>query len=168
MKFFTSVHRTQVRLKQLLDLGVIKRDRIDSKRNFIYMLPETRSASQIEHLAYVSRLYPYYESMGYHILDVDYEVELVKRKGYRDGIRCDGIFVVQHGVSEPEVYIVECERCHTAIVDKLLKYEQYAKNKEYLSKFPCGMPKLLIITDNPVPRTELKEVYTLPLRFYKN
>lgn len=157
-KFFTSYPNAMRVLKGMVDSKELKAVKLD-KRN-LYMLPETKTPKQIEHVRLISRFYPYLESQGYKVIKYDYEVTL------SEGIRADALAVAKSPEGKVEVYVVECERSNTSIPDKIKAYEKYYISKEYRGKFLKGFPTLVLITDNRLCATIIPKVKALGLGYY--
>lgn len=154
-KFFPSKHSCQVRLTKLVNAKHLKRVSLSSTMDSIYMLPKQKQTTQLQHLLYVCQTVPYFEALGKRVLNLQLEAKLSSK------LRTDGILLL----ANKEVYLIECERCHTSLNPKLRKYEYYFNSEEFRKQFAKFTTKLLFITNNPVPRTALTNVEVLPLDF---
>lgn len=150
----TDILRTMVRDKQLK----VVREYGNGKN--LYMLPETKVPKQIEHVRLISRYYPYLEDRGYRVLRFDYEVVLSK------GLRADAVVVARSHEGNMCTFVIECERSHTSVPEKVTKYEKWYISKEYLEKFPRGFPELVLITDGPAGKSILPRVKVLRLDYF--
>lgn len=151
-RFFDNKNTCQIRLTKLVEQKVLKRYRADSRKDYVYAVPQTKLTAQIyNHLLPVCKLYDHYENQGYSVLDFETEVTLSK------SIRCDGIFVLERS-GRVRLIIVEHERSHNPLRGKIERYEHYFEADEYMEKFPNVMPELLLLTDRNVPSTTLNNV----------
>lgn len=161
MKFFNSLHRTQVRLTQLYNLKMVKRYRYDTRKNYIYTPTDIKMDGDLEKLSLISRLGSYYESLSYNILKVYYKLKL------EDDFKCNGMFILQKETDIPRIILTECEFSSTAILNTLINYENFYKLKKYVTHFPQGMPEVNFITNAVLPKTILPNVQVFPVNFYR-
>ena len=163
--FFPSIQRAQTRLKELVLAKRLKRVSLGSRQGYAYMFPDTKVPLDLGKVILLSKLSLYFKyELGREVLRSEYDVKLITKKANTEPLECDAVFVTRDTTNTVEVFIVESTLSQQLVLEKIVRYENYSKYKEYLKTFPKGMPKLLFVTDCIIPKSNL-EAYKLDREF---